>query len=88
MDFIPTQTLGISSPTHFTKQEITAKCGSSQYQVSCASIQRHLPVDIIGITPMLQKKPSSSLWRAMPKHSMSSNELVQKNTLVQIPALP
>lgn len=55
MDFIPIQTLGISSPTHFTKQEITAKCGSSWYQVSCASIQRHLPVDIIGITPVIKK---------------------------------
>lgn len=62
--FIPTQTLGISSPTHFSKQEITAECGSSQYQVNYALIQQHLPVDIIGIIPTLQKTPNFSLWRA------------------------
>lgn len=88
MDFILTQTLGISSPTHFTKQEIAAKCDSSQYQVNYASIQRHLPVDLIGSIPTLQKPPNFSLWRAVPKHRMSSKKLVQKNTLVQIPALP
>lgn len=38
-------------PTRFTKQEIPAKRGSSQYQVDYTSIQRHLPV--IGIIPTL-----------------------------------